>query len=636
MTALGAAVRIAFHTGRSFGGDEVGTLFFVQKPAAYILTHFEVWLSNNYYILLEKGVKQFVGESDWHLMAATFLAGIATIPAVAALGLKLSGRTTALVAAFLASVNPYLVINSGTIRGYALQVLFGVLALDRLLVWEETRSWRNGWQLGACVLLGGLAHPSIGYLFLLLGALATIDLMRRRFTIREAVRLVVPVAAAGLLLVAAYWRIYPQLSALEAGLAVPAPSLELFPTAVFTEWNGGSRVASALALLLIVFGAFMARARRGTWILVAGIVLPFLAASLMGVAIYPWAVARYFAFSVPLVLILVASGIVASASAIHLVPRPAGMTALSLLLTAFWSWSLLGAWREERRHPYGEAAALIAASAGPSTAVVCDGFDRVSLAAHFRSSLGPAHYRGARSELLSVKEAWRLDPADFYFVTTAPPLRSSESDRRVGDISIRHYRGDANGSAMAHLRRDLQATVAGPTDKSLLAHYEALLTVAEGWDDAVRRQAIAKYLDASRLEGEEELTPTPLLRRETAARERLAGELANGATAASGPLVITRLVPASTEAGIGFQVQQGGDSAISVICQNATRSVSVFLDGRPLATTFGNPGWVTALVPKEILMAPGEHTVHIGAGSLRSNAVEFVVTRKSAVTPRVH
>ncbi len=99
MTALGAAVRIAFHTGRSFGGDEVGTLFFVQKPAAYILTHFEVWLSNNYYILLEKGVNQLVGGSDWHLMAATFLAGIATIPAVAALGLKLSGRTTAVVAA---------------------------------------------------------------------------------------------------------------------------------------------------------------------------------------------------------------------------------------------------------------------------------------------------------------------------------------------------------------------------------------------------------------------------------------------------------------------------------------------------------------------------------------------------------
>src|SRR5258706_10187919 len=104
MAALGAAVRIAFHTGRSFGGDEVGTLFFVQKPAAYILTHFEVWLSNNYYILLEKGVNQLVGGSDWHLMAATFLAGIATIPAVAALGLKLSGRTTAVVAAFLAGL----------------------------------------------------------------------------------------------------------------------------------------------------------------------------------------------------------------------------------------------------------------------------------------------------------------------------------------------------------------------------------------------------------------------------------------------------------------------------------------------------------------------------------------------------
>ena len=111
--ALGAlclcvlALLAAFQHGRVFFGDEIGTLICLKQSPTYILTHFQMWLSMNYFILVEKGIAWLCGAADWRLTLLPMAAAVAIIPLTASLALKIAGSTrTALIAAGLAAFNP--------------------------------------------------------------------------------------------------------------------------------------------------------------------------------------------------------------------------------------------------------------------------------------------------------------------------------------------------------------------------------------------------------------------------------------------------------------------------------------------------------------------------------------------------
>ena len=81
--ALGAlclcvlALLAALQHGRVFLGDEIGTLRCLKRSPSYILTHFDTWLSMNYFILVEKGVAWLSGAADWRLTLLPMAAAIA-------------------------------------------------------------------------------------------------------------------------------------------------------------------------------------------------------------------------------------------------------------------------------------------------------------------------------------------------------------------------------------------------------------------------------------------------------------------------------------------------------------------------------------------------------------------------------
>jgi hypothetical protein len=68
---------------------------------------------------------------------------------------------------------------------------------------------------------------------------------------------------------------------------------------------------------------------------------------------------------------------------------------------------------------------------------------------------------------------------------------------------------------------------------------------------------------------------------------------------------LTRVVPPSTRAAVGFQIQPDGSSALSIVGFGFRPGVTAVLSGRPLPTFFGNPEWITATVPKELFARPG-------------------------------
>src|SRR5258708_7802116 len=84
---------IALEHGRSLIGDEVATIPLLKQSTTYLLTHFAVHLTMNYFILVEKWVAWLCGATDWRLSLLPLTAAVAIIPLTASLALKFTGST---------------------------------------------------------------------------------------------------------------------------------------------------------------------------------------------------------------------------------------------------------------------------------------------------------------------------------------------------------------------------------------------------------------------------------------------------------------------------------------------------------------------------------------------------------------
>jgi asparagine synthase (glutamine-hydrolysing) len=90
-------------------------------------------------------------------------------------------------------------------------------------------------------------------------------------------------------------------------------------------------------------------------------------------------------------------------------------------------------------------------------------------------------------------------------------------------------------------------------------------------------------------------------------------------------LVLHRVWPDATEAGVGFNIQPDGTAALAVACEHAGPWTSICFDGHELATAYGNSESLTALVPAEFFATAGSHTIHLEDAERRSNTLPFDV-----------
>lgn len=91
------------------------------------------------------------------------------------------------------------------------------------------------------------------------------------------------------------------------------------------------------------------------------------------------------------------------------------------------------------------------------------------------------------------------------------------------------------------------------------------------------------------------------------------------------PLILRTIRPSRTQMGVPFNVQPNGMSALSLVTENATEKTQVIMDGVQLATTFGHPGWLTAVVPDALFSQPGKLEVFLKDGERESNHMVFYV-----------
>ncbi len=490
---------VALQHGRIFLGDEIGTLRYLKQTPTYILTHFRPWLTMNYFILFEKGVALLCGARDWRLTLLPIGAAIAVIPLTASLALKLTGSTrTALLAASLAAFNPYLVMLGPTIRAYSLLTAFSLLAINEFFRWSQWPGWWSGVRCAAAVLFLLLAHFSGIYIVASLVLLLIVQSLSgiRRF-LWESRTLLIPLGGVAIIVGLAYWRILPDMARVNrewGGAYTPPTSIGYIPR-VFTIYMGNS-YAAFLSVPLLAAGCWSAaRGKQPLLLLCGAIILGPIVMSLQGVAVDAGSYARYFIFSLPLLLIFMAEGI--DWIATHILVRWAAIAAwgLTVLIVACWTPCIHAQFLHQTLWPYAEVARFLRAQMKKDDVIVAGWNVGFTLSQFFDHSedriLLPNKYVSKVSNKLDAPAPGRV-----FYVTGRTrllppftPAEAAEMNRRFGCDQIVIGRSDDSGpSTLRHREASIQdfgqvevTVYRGDTTRALLQEWrEDLLRRTEG------------------------------------------------------------------------------------------------------------------------------------------------------------
>ena len=483
----GLVLLAALQHGRAFMGDEIGTLRYLKKSSSYILTHFDTWLSMNYFILVERWISHLFRAADWRLTLLPLAAAIAAIPLTASLALKFTGSSrTALIAATLATFNLYLVYWDPQIRAYSLLVAMSLLAMNEFFRWYRKLDWWSGVRCAGAVLLLLLTHPNGVYtvaflVLLLLAESVSAGFSNGRRFLWEARTLWIPLAGVAIVVVLAYWRLLPDIIRInrEWGTETPPTSLAYLPD-VFT-WFMGPGHAGFLCALLLLAGCWSAlREKRGLLLLCGAIILAPLLMSLQGISVPTSAFARYLICSLPLLLILMAEGIDWVARRVRMRGAPTiiawGITAL---VVAYWTPYNRNQFLVKEQWPYARVAAFLHSQMGPNDVIVAGWGMKFTLSQFFDNSekrmMAPDQYLNKVANSLDA-----LVPQRAFCVTAWTILSDRKAHvQQFGAIEVTTYGGDTVRALLHEWREDLVSRTAGRVYFPFEGDYQLLALLEE-------------------------------------------------------------------------------------------------------------------------------------------------------------
>ena len=246
LMVLALVLRLPHLAGKSLWLDEIYSLLYARMDWPGFWREISTREGNMiaYYLLLRGWIH--LGDSQSVAKVLSILFGVATVPAMYALGSQLYGRRTGLITALLVSISACHVRASQWIRSYSLMLLLLVLAAWFLARGLERPTFRN-WSL--YVITAALSVYSHAYAaFALAAQLASLLLL-----CKEEVpwrRLFSALAFLGLLLSPAAAYVFTHNSGQLAWL--PSPKLwELVHWAVFLAGAGSTGVAYALLVICV-------------------------------------------------------------------------------------------------------------------------------------------------------------------------------------------------------------------------------------------------------------------------------------------------------------------------------------------------------------------------------------------------
>lgn len=300
---------IAAFAGYSMDGawGAVGRYF---SQANHVLASLLAWMS-----------AEAFGVDEVSVRLPALVAGVATVPATAWLGREAGGARVGAAAAVAAAVMPTAVLPSTEARGYALMMLFAALSSASLLCWLRAGARAAWWCCAASYALGAWSHlvfacvPAFHAAWLAWRWMGTgrTDAGTGRLERRRAGMGLAAVAVGGAAAVGLYAPILGQMLRLRdefRALDGNEPTLFGPEGAWMVLSAGGSWTwwASLAALPLVVAGAAAAvrdRALRAALgVSLGGVLVALLFPTVLG----SWLYARFIAFTVPGIAVLLAAG----------------------------------------------------------------------------------------------------------------------------------------------------------------------------------------------------------------------------------------------------------------------------------------------------------------------------------------
>ena len=486
----------ALQYDRVFFGDEIGTLRYLKKSSAYILTHFSTWLSMNYFILVERWISRLCGATDWRLTILPLTAAIAIIPLTASVALKFTGSSrTALIAAGLAAFNPYLVMWGPVIRSYSLLVAFSLLTINEFFYWYSRRDWWSGARCAGAVLLLLIVHLNgvytVAFLILLLIAesISAGFTNGRRF-FWQARTLWIPLAGVAFIVGAAYWRLVPDIAKVnrEWGTDTPPTSMAYLPQ-VFTTYMGVGYLAWLSVFFLLAGCWSAAREKRALILLCGGIIVAPILMSLQGISVNTSAFARYLICSLPLLLIVMAAGIDWLARLVWM-RGAAAITAwgLATLIVACWTPNIRGQFLVQKQWPLATVAKFLHSQMGANDVVVTGWAVGFTLEQFFdhpeKYIMQPDKYLRTFANRLDAPVRGRV----FYLTGPGIPNGRTAPIQHFGQAEVTIYSGKTARELLQEWKEDLLLRTAGRVyapfhnDYQLLALLEKRLPSGQSAD----------------------------------------------------------------------------------------------------------------------------------------------------------
>jgi len=153
LTAVGALIRVRV-AHQSLFADELSTYWIVTgrelgSVISTVFSHAEI--SPPAFFVASWLTTQF-GDAPEFVRLPSLIAGIATIPLIYLLGLRLVDRATGTVAAALTTCSPFMIYYSADARGYALMMFMVVLSTLTMLIAVDSRRvyWWVGYAIATC------------------------------------------------------------------------------------------------------------------------------------------------------------------------------------------------------------------------------------------------------------------------------------------------------------------------------------------------------------------------------------------------------------------------------------------------------------------------------------------------------
>ncbi len=454
--AVAAALRLGYQHERAFMGDECGTVIHIERSVGYLLSHYERWLTMNYFLVLEKAMAGLFSASLAPLSAIPLLAGIAVVPLTALLAARLVSKPTALVAALLVAVNPFLVEMSGFVRAYSLLAALSLVTLIGFLRWLERPSARRGVALAVACFFTVLIHPNGVYTVVSVLALAGLAAIRsgERSALLQTLRhCVLPVLAAMAAVALAYSGFLAAM--LEYGRAWHSapPSSVAYLKTTFAQYFSGS-TAGIVTIVFLSAGLLGLRARpQAGVLLLTCIAVPVLLVSAQGLVHRPHAFARFHIASLPLLLIVLARGVGLASEVLARAPWREGLRAgLALLLIASWLPNLLETFeRRDQFSKYREAGEFVLSEHRAGDAILSEGITNL----HLLPYLPPRAFRHYTLEEF-LKAAQRPGgPASRLFYLGAAARGSRFSAFEADGLAVAVYPMPDDRAALEPLLADL-------------------------------------------------------------------------------------------------------------------------------------------------------------------------------------